>query len=106
RFPGVVQVGEPCQFSARQGENLVRVDGIRDRRCERAVLREGVTVYREPPAHWPGDLAVGQTHLAEVLRAVVIGDEVDGLAVRGEARERGKAVKGAGQDLGFTASGR
>src|SRR6202521_5118988 len=43
---------------------------------------------------------------AEVLGAVVIGNEVDGLAVRGEARGADVAVKGQGEDLGFAAGSR
>src|SRR5260370_14466077 len=104
---GVVRLGEAREFVAGGG---LRVDfagavGHVDLGGDAAILSERIGIEHEAPRDGAGDLAAGYGDAGENLRAVVIGDEVNGVAVRREARLAGIAVERLGEDAGWAASG-
>ena len=51
------------------------------------------------------NLAARGGNAAQVLRAVIVSDEINKFAVRRKARLGGHAVQGPGEDFGFAAAG-
>src|SRR5712664_1851820 len=66
---------------------------------------ERVVVDHETAGDGAGDLAAGDEDAADVLRAVVVGNEVNGFTVGREARCDADAIKGERKDFGLSARG-
>ncbi len=99
RQPRVIQVRHPGEVSAGNGEHLIRAIRRRDGRRKCPVFRERVSVDVQPPTNGSGDLSVGKVHLRQCLRAVIIGEEIDGLPIRRKARLAGHPVKRLSENL-------
>src|SRR5712671_4187656 len=105
---GVVGLGDAREVVARDRlpVDFAGAVGHVDLGGNVAILAEGIGVEHEAAGNRTGDIAAGDGNAGENLRAVVIGDEVDGAAVGREARLGGVAVEGLGENAGRAASGR
>jgi hypothetical protein len=66
---------------------------------------ERVVVDHETAGNRAGDLTAGDEDTADVLGAVVIGNEIDGFAVGREVRSDTHAVERERKNFGFAANG-
>ena len=71
-----------------------------------AAFCERVGVEHQAAGDRARDFAACDGDLRQILGAVVVGDEVDGLAVGSEAKVADAAVEAAGEDFGFATGGR
>ncbi len=85
KFVGTVDCGDPGDEVAGGGERVV--------------------VDHETTGDGAGDLAARSGDSAEVLGAVVVGNEIDGFAVRREARSNAYAIEGERKDFGLAPRG-
>src|ERR1700676_2836395 len=85
---GVVGLGEASELVARGGlrVNFAGAVGHVDLDGDVAILRYGIGVEGEAGGNRAGDFAACQGDAAEILCAIVIGDEVDRVPVGGHAR--------------------
>src|SRR6266699_6380532 len=92
--------------SGRKGEQFVgSIDGS-DLRDEVSRFGERVVVDHQAASDGAGDFSADRGDAADILRAVIVGDEIDELSVWREAGNRDHAVESQSEDLGFAAGGR
>ena len=75
-------------------------------RGDGTVFAEGIGGYIDAATDGTRDFAASDGDAAKVLRAVIVGDEVDGAAIGGKAGAAHAAVEGERQHFGFAAGGR
>ena len=104
----VIGVGDLSEFSigAGDGEELIRAVDGGDLGDDVTGGGERVVVDHETAADGAGDLAAGDGDAADVLGAVIVGNEINGFAVGRETWSDADAIEGEGEDLGFAASRR
>src|SRR5580704_18789287 len=96
-------MGDLLRRASRGGQrvDLARTIHLVDLCCDLARLGERVAVDHHPPADRARHFAAGDSDATNVLSAVIVGYEVETLAVRGEANLVDVTIQRAGQDFGF-----
>ena len=102
---GVVGVCNPGQFAVGNRVQLIRVVESGDLRDDVAGLGKRVVVDHQTAPDRANDLASGHGDPAEILRAIVIGDEIEVLPVRGKTGDGHHAIESKGYELGLAAGG-
>src|SRR6266571_2978324 len=90
----------------REGEEFVRSINGGDLRDEVSRFGERVVVDHQAASDGAGDFSAGSGDAADILRAVIVGDEIDELSVWREAGDCDHAIESQSEDLGFAAGGR
>lgn len=103
---GVVDVGDLGEFAAGDGEEFVGTIDGGDLRGDVAGFGDGKGIDHEAAGNGASEVFATRRDAEKVLRAVVVGDEVDGLAVGRETRRADHAVEGKSEDFGWSAGGR
>src|SRR5215472_3923961 len=94
------------ELAAGDSEEFVRAINCGNLRDGVAGFGEGVVIDHETPAHEACDFAASGRNVAQILGAVVIGNEVDEFAVGRETRHGGHAIKAEGHNVSFATCGR
>ena len=71
-----------------------------------AVFAERIRGHSEAAADGACDFPAGDGDAAEIFGAVIVRNEINGAALRGETRATDAAVEGEGQNLCFASGGR
>ena len=102
---GVVGFGEAGEIAAVRKIDFVGTIDHADLRGDGAVFAERIGSDVETAADGTRDFAAGDGDAAKIFRAVIVGDEIDGVAVGGEARAADAAIESECENFGFAAGG-
>ncbi len=105
REEGIVGFGEASEIVAIRKKDFVGAVERADLSGDCAVFAERIRSHNKAAADGPRDFAAGNGDAAEIFCAVIVGNEINGAAIGGEARAVDAAVEREGQNLCF-ATGR
>src|SRR6266481_3526630 len=102
----IIRLGQSGEVRPILKKSLVRTIRCADLRGNRAVLAERIGSHCDAAADGSNDVSAGNSDAAEILRAIIGRNEIDGLAVGGKAWAAHTAVKCLCEDSRLTAVGR
>src|SRR5690348_8539426 len=102
---GIVRVSDLSKLSAGNGEEFVGPIDRGELDDYPAVGINGVAVYHAAPGNKTCEILTCDRDPEKVLCTVVVGDEVDGFAIRSVARGADHAIQRQSQDFGGAAGG-
>src|SRR5260370_7936404 len=106
REESVVCFCEASEIATIRKKDFVGAVERADLCSDGAIFAERIVGHNKAARDRARDFAAGDSDAAEIFCPVIVGNEINGAAIRGEARATDTAVEREGQNLGFASGGR